>query len=41
MGTPMRIQDSYDIARVRERASKINVSPFDPGWAELRAAAVR
>ena len=37
MDTLMRMQNSYDIARARERAGEIEVSPFDAG-AEPRAA---
>ncbi len=39
MDTLMRMQNSYDIARARERSSQIVVAPFDPG-AEPRAVAV-
>ena len=39
MDTLMRMQNSYDIAQARERASQINVAPFDAA-AEPRAAAV-
>jgi addiction module HigA family antidote len=39
MDTLMRMQNSYDIAKARERAGQIAVAPFDRG-AEPRAAPV-
>ena len=38
MDTLMRMQNSYDIAQARERASQIHVAPFDAA-AESRSAA--
>ena len=40
MDTLMRMQNSYDIARARERAGQINVAPFNAAAERPRAAAV-
>ncbi len=40
MDTLMRMQNSYDIARARERAPEIKVAPFNATPGEPRSAAV-